>query len=75
MISMGRGLVGVGPSLEIVPGNRRGRRYTDPDKRGFALIVRHGDTMIRHPSNTLWVVRRDVENRRGRVGFYATPIN
>ena len=52
-IGVGQRLTGVGPGLERVPGNRRGRGHADPDKRGLAAIVRHGDAMIRHPCNTL----------------------
>ena len=52
-IGVGQRLAGVGPGLERVPGHRRGRGHADPDKRGLAAIVRHGDGMIRHPFNTL----------------------
>ena len=52
-IGVGQQLAGVGPGLERVPRDRRGRDNADPDKRGLAAIVRHGDAMIRHPCNTL----------------------
>ena len=52
-IGVGQRLAGVGPGLERVPGHRRGRGHADPNKRGLAAIVRHGDGMIRHPCYTL----------------------